>query len=222
MTAIPFRSVVFDLDGTLIDSAPDIARAVNRTLAAYDRPALSVDQVRGMVGDGAGMLLRCAWQATGAPLAEERAADVLARFIELYAEDTADPSCFYPGVPATLAALAEAGVALGLCTNKPERVTRKLLAPLGLEATFAAVAGGDTLPFRKPDGRHLTWVIERTGGGAAAMVGDGINDVKAARAAGVPVVAVSFGYPRMAVAELGADVVIDRFDELPDALRKLA
>lgn len=220
---VPFDTVVFDLDGTLIDSAPDIARAVDDTLAQFGRPPVGVERVRGMIGDGATMLLKRALQATGGEPAEPAALDdVLRRFLDIYFEQSAEPSCLYPGVTGTLEALDAAGVRLGLCTNKPERITRKLLDLLGIAPLFAAVAGGDTLPYKKPDGRHLAWVIDRLGGGSAAMVGDNANDVKAARGAGVPVVAVSFGYPRMPLEELGADIVIDRFDELPGALRRLA
>ena len=206
----------------LFRSAPDITRALNRTLAAYGRPALGVDAVRGMVGDGSANLVRQAFAATGAAVAEADLAAALARYLDTYFAETADPSCLYPGVADTLQALHAAGIRLGLCTNKPERITRKLLGLLDLAPLFAAVAGGDTLPVRKPDGRHLAWVVDALGGGPAAMVGDNANDVKAARAVGIPVVAVSYGYPRMPVAELGADLVIDRFADLPAALARLA
>ncbi|WP_029010204.1 phosphoglycolate phosphatase [Azospirillum halopraeferens] len=213
--------LVFDLDGTLIDSAPDIARAVNATLAGHGRRALSVAEVRGMVGDGSASLLRQAFAATGAPLDEGGVQEALARYLDIYFAQSAEPSCLYPGVAPTLGALHAAGIALGLCTNKPERIARKLLDLLDLARLFGAVAGGDTLPVRKPDGRPLARVIDALGGGPAAMVGDNANDVKAARAVGIPVVAVSYGYPRMAVADLGADLVIDRFADLPAALARL-
>jgi phosphoglycolate phosphatase len=214
--------VAFDLDGTLIDSAPDIARALGRTLASFGRAGLTVPQVRAMVGDGSAMLLRQAFRATGPDLADDMVAEALARYLDIYFEEPVDPACLFPGVRETLSALHDAGVRLGMCTNKPERITRKFLRELGLTALFPAVAGGDTLPVRKPDGRHLAWVLERLGEGPAAMVGDNANDVKAARAVGIPVVAVSFGYPRMPVADLGADIVIDRFADLPAALGRLA
>ena len=221
----PFQALVFDLDGTLIDSAPDMTRVLNRTLAEFGRPALTEAQVRTMVGDGSAMLVRQAFAATGAPLEGEAVQPVLSHYLDTYYDD-AEPPVLYAGVAETLAALAGRGVRMGLCTNEPERVTRKLLGMLELEGLFDAVAGGDTLPVKKPDGRHLTWVLERldaTGQPVrAAMIGDNANDVKAARSAGVPVVAMSYGYPRMPVEELGADLILDRFADLPDGLLRMA
>lgn len=216
-------AVIFDLDGTLIDSAPDIGAALNRFLVRHGRPPVTDAQVRSMIGDGAGNLLRYAFAATGAPLEPGGEARLLPDFLDDYEAQPADPRTLYPGVPGTLEALAAAGIALGLCTNKPERVTRVVLEQVGLATRFSAVAGGDTLAFRKPDGRHLAWVAERLGAApdASVMVGDNANDVGAARAAGMPVIAVSYGYPRMPVAELGADLVIDRFADLPGALARL-
>ncbi|CAO3374319.1 HAD-IA family hydrolase [Azospirillum argentinense] len=218
--AIPFAAVVFDLDGTLIDSARDMTRVLNRTLSRFARPALSEAQVRGMVGDGSAALVRQAFAATGDALTEDTLKSALADYLDDYFQDD-EPPVLYPGVPDTLAMLAESGVRLGLCTNKPERITRKLLGALGLAPLFGALAGGDTLPVKKPDGRHVSWVVEALGGGRAAMVGDNRNDVAAARAAGVPVVAMTYGYPRMPVQELGADILLDRIADLPDALRRL-
>lgn len=220
-TAAPLRAVVFDLDGTLIDSAPDLGRALNDVLAHYGRPPVTADQVRGMVGDGAAMLVRRGWAATGGLPSEERLEESRRRFLDVYLAQTVSPTCLYPGAVEALDRLAARGIALGLCTNKPDRATRKILDLLDLSRRFGVVAGGDTLPVRKPDGRHVAWVVERLGGGPAAMVGDNANDVKAARAAGLPVVAVSFGYPRMPVAELGADRVIDRLADLDEALAGL-
>lgn len=217
-----FPNLVFDFDGTLIDSVADITQALNATLALYGRAALTVAQVRTMVGDGSGTLLRTAFRATGEPIPEEALPDVLKRYSDIYLEHPADASCIYPGVAETLGALAESGIRLGLCTNKPERISRRILDMIGLAPLFGAVAGGDTLPVRKPDGRPVAWVMEQLGGGPAAMVGDGINDVLSARGAGIPVVLVSYGYPRGDVRTLGADVIIDRFAELPAALERLA
>lgn len=223
LSPLPFDCVVFDLDGTLIDSAADIARVVNRTLAEIGRSPVSEEQIRGLVGDGAQNLLRAVLRLTGSgeEPSDATVAELYTRFVEYYYEEAASPACLYKGVPETLADLAARGVALGVCTNKPEKVTRRVLELIGLAPLFSAVAGGDTLPVRKPDGRHLAWVIEKLGGGRAAMVGDSSNDVKVARSAGIPVVAVSYGYPRAPVSELGADAVIDGFGELPRALQRL-
>lgn len=218
----PFDVIVFDLDGTLIDSAPDITRALNRTLAAFGRRKLSEAEVRAMVGDGASGLIRQALEATGGAAVDPAAAEAaLKHYLDSYFDEDADVDCLYPGVIETLEGLAATGLRLGLCTNKSERISRKLMGLLDIERFFIAVAGGDTTGFRKPDPRHLAHVVEAAGGGRAAMVGDNANDVKAAKGLGVPVVAVSYGYPRMPVADLGADAVIDRFADLPEALRRV-
>lgn len=220
-----FSAIVFDLDGTLIDSAPDIARILNLTLAHHGRPTLSVEATRSMVGDGSANLIRAAFAATGAPLTENELGPVLQHYLDTYFDDD-QPSALYPGVAETLQGFADRGIRLGLCTNKPERVSRKLLDLLGLAPLFGAVAGGDTLPVKKPDGRHIAWVLEQLGEdpatARAVMVGDNGNDVKAAREVGIPVVAMSYGYPRMPVEELGADLILDRFADLPEALIRLS
>jgi len=215
-------AVVFDLDGTLIDSAPEIAGALNAVLATHGRPAVARDKVIAMIGDGSAMLLRRGFDATGGPPPDFDAA--LARFVDIYDAWPVDPAQVYPGVAETLAHLRRAGLKIGLCTNKPERVTRSVLTALGLIDAFDAIAGGDTLHARKPDPAHLGWVVDRLGVAkvGAVMVGDNANDVAAARGYGIPVVAVSYGYPRMAVADLGADAVIDRMTDLPAALAALA
>jgi len=214
------QAVVFDLDGTLIDSAPDITVAINRLLDRYGRPHISVAQVRGMVGDGAPVLLRRVFAASGAPLDPEEAPEIYATFLDFYESQSASPDSIFPGVLETLDILLARGLLLGLCTNKPERVTIEVLDQLDLARFFRAVAGGDTLPVRKPDGGHVSWVVERLGAapGTAVMVGDNHNDVAAARGAGIPVIACSYGYPHVPVAEMGADAIIDHFSDLPAVL----
>lgn len=217
-------AVVFDLDGTLIDSAPEIAGALNALLGELGLPALAPERVRDMIGDGSAVLVaRGLEAAAGAPAQPSDHAAALSRFLEIYEGWPADPAQVYPGVPETLDRLLAAGLRLGLCTNKPGRVTRAVLAALGLAPRFAAVAGGDSLPFRKPDPRHLAHVLDALGAAPAraAMVGDNAHDVAAARGLGVAAVAVSYGYPRMPVGALGADAVVDRFADLPDALARL-
>jgi phosphoglycolate phosphatase len=218
------QAVIFDLDGTLIDSAPDITAAVNKLLTRYGRPTIGVEQVRGMVGDGAPILLRRAFAATGAAIDLAASEEIYQTFLDYYESQPSSPDSIFPGVPETLDLLLERGLKLGLCTNKPERVTIEVLAQLDLARFFQSVAGGDTLPVRKPDGGHVSWVMEQLGARAdsAVMVGDNHNDIAAARGAGIPVIAVSYGYPHFPTSEMGADAIIDHFTELPAMLDTLA
>jgi phosphoglycolate phosphatase len=221
-----FATIVFDLDGTLADTMPDILSALNRVLAEEGLRAVSRDEGRVMVGGGARVLMEKALAVTAPhPLPEPTIDDYYARFLAYYDAEPALRSRPFPGVIETLAALRADGCRLGVCTNKPHCLTLEVLAGLGLAEFFGeAVLGGDALAVRKPDPRHLRAVIARAGAedGASVMVGDSETDVAAARAAGVPVVAVSFGYSVLPAAELGADILIDRFDELGAALDRLA
>jgi phosphoglycolate phosphatase len=220
-------AIIFDLDGTLIDSAPDIGGALNRLLAEHGRLPIATAALRAMIGDGSAELVRRAFAATGEPLPDQHLAPVVGRYIDIYAGYPVSPGCVYPGVIETLKALAASGIRLGLCTNKPARVVAGLLPALKLASYFGVVCGGDTLSARKPDPAPLLWALDRLGLPAAeaparaVMVGDGRNDVLAARAAGVPVVAVSYGYSRVPAAELGADLVINQFSQLREALDRL-
>ena len=220
----PVRTaLIFDLDGTLIDSVPDMIIAINRLLAPLGRRPLTTGELREMVGDGATELVRRAFAATGAALAPEAERATVDRYIDLYAEHPAARSAFYPGVPETLDALAAAGHRMALCTNKPERVMRPLLDILGLAGRFEVILGAGVLAARKPDPAPVRWVLERLGvpPARALMVGDSRADVLSAQAAGVRVVAVSYGYTKLPATELGADAVIDRFDELPGVVALL-
>lgn len=212
--------VVFDLDGTLIDSVPDVRNALNVMLGGRGRRQLAPDEVALMVGEGARVMIGRALEATGGAVADPDA--VLTEYLVAYAARPVVDTVIYPGAVAALARLAEAGCLLGICTNKPEEITRLVLDGLGLTRFFAAIIGGDSLPFRKPDPRHVTTTLERMGGdGPAFYVGDSETDVAAARGAGLPVVAVSFGYSKGGTEALGADVVIDHFDQLDAALAEL-
>jgi phosphoglycolate phosphatase len=214
-------AVLFDLDGTLVDSEPDLRAALNDMLAAEGRRPLIRDEVKPMIGDGAAMLVDRAFRATGAALAVAGQAAATARFLALYEPRAARLTRPYPGVTAALTELAGAGLRLGLCTNKPERATRLLLAELGLARFFAAIVGGDTLPgLRKPDPRLAFALLDRLAvpPASAVYVGDHENDLATARAAGLPVILFSGGYARAPVATLGADAVIDDFSRLPQAL----
>jgi phosphoglycolate phosphatase len=220
MTSLRFRTVVFDLDGTLVDTAPDLTAALNHALGALGRPPVSAESVRAMVGHGARALLQKGLDATGGatPALVEEGFPV---FLAHYEAHIADGSRPYPGLELQLDRLAGTGVSLAICTNKLEGLARRLVSALGWEGRFAAIVGGDTLPERKPDPRPVWEAVARAGGGPAAFVGDSITDTTAARNASLPCVAVTFGFSDRFPAELGADRLIDRYDELWDALARL-
>ena len=221
MPALPFDVVAFDLDGTLADTAPDLAAALNHALAALGRPDVAPEEVRHLVGHGARALLRRGLEASGG--APEELVDAgFPIFIHHYGANICRGTRPYPGIEEALDALRDRGVKLAVCTNKPERLTHRLLEALGWSARFDAVVGGDTLPVRKPDPAPLFEAIARAGGGRAAFVGDSITDADTAKAAGLPFVAVSFGFLDRPVEQLGADAVIDHFQELLPALSRLA
>ncbi|HEX9954598.1 MAG TPA: phosphoglycolate phosphatase [Allosphingosinicella sp.] len=221
MTPLPFRTIAFDLDGTLADTSPDIAAAVNRVLGHFGRAAIPAEAIRGLIGDGAKSLLRKALSVSGdAPDALVDEAYPL--YLDFYAADICRGTHPYPGVEAALDALSTQGIALALCTNKPERLTALLTEALGWQGRFAASVSGDSLPTRKPDPAMLHEAIARAGGGPAAYVGDSMVDAETARAAGVPFVAVSFGFSDRPATAFGADGVIDHFDALGGALAHLA
>jgi phosphoglycolate phosphatase len=219
----PPPTIVFDLDGTLVDTAGDLVSTLNAILARENVPPVDFDTAVAMVGSGARAMLQSAFAACGRDLTPERLEALFEDFLALYDDHLVDTSKPYPGVDAALDGLIAGGWRLAVCTNKTHRPAIKLLGLLGLVDRFAAITGQDTFSFRKPDPRHLTETIRRVGGDIAdaVMVGDSATDVDTAIAAGVPVVAVTFGYSATPVAELGATVLIDHFDELHDAVAKL-
>jgi phosphoglycolate phosphatase len=218
---IPFNVVAFDLDGTLADTGPDLAAALNHALVRLGRREVPAEEVRHLVGNGARALLRRGLAATGeAP--EELVETGFPIFIDYYLDHICVGTRPYEGIEAALDRLASQGVRLALCTNKAEVLTFALLDALGWSGRFDSVVGGDTLPVRKPDPAPLFEAIARAGGGRAAFVGDSITDADTAKAAGLPFVAVSFGFSDRPVAQLGADAVIDRYEELESALASLS
>jgi phosphoglycolate phosphatase len=214
-------AVVFDLDGTIADTAPDLVRATNQALASAGYPHATETVIRPAVAYGARAMVAEALKSLGRTPDEQEVADLAERMVMHYDADIAAASAFYPGFEETLDRLAAAGVRLGVCTNKREVLARKLLAELGVLGRFQALAGGDTFPFRKPDPRHLLTVIEALGAtpGRSVMVGDTEADAGAARGAGVFCVAVTFGYSPVPAASLGADAVISHFNQLESVLR---
>lgn len=191
----PYSLVVFDLDGTLVDSASDIAEAVNRTLADWSLPRVEEAAIRGWIGDGARALVASAFAHAGKAVDLD---EVMPGFMVHYAECLLLYPTVYPGVVETLRALRERGVAVAVCTNKPERFVRPLLDALDLGGYFEVIVGGDTLPERKPSAAPLLHVVDRFGlqVSQCLMVGDSATDVQTAAAADMPMALVTYGYLR--------------------------
>jgi phosphoglycolate phosphatase len=212
------RHLIFDLDGTLVDSAPDLTTALNGLLKELGKPPLAESTVRAMVGDGAGVLVQRGLAASG--LAGTDQPSALKRFLALYRDCLIDKTRAYPDVEAVLERLTAQGHKLGICTNKPRDPTLRILKALKLDRFFGTVIGGDTLPKRKPDPEPLLVAIAGVGGTAAtaAMIGDSANDVLCARAASVTAILIPSDYGNPAE---DADLKLARFSELPEALANL-
>lgn len=218
----PFPIVGFDLDGTLLDTSGDLAAATNHALVAGGRRSMAAAALMPLVGGGARHLLARALEGSGG--ADDTEVDrLLPLLLDYYAANIAVHTRPFPHAVETLDALRARGVQCALATNKRESFTHDLLGRLGLLDRFAAIVGGDTLGAgrAKPKPDMIMAMIEQCGGGRTAFVGDSIYDVEAARAAGVPVVACSFGYSDRPARALGADAVIDGFDRLIPALEQI-
>jgi phosphoglycolate phosphatase len=208
------KAIIFDLDGTLVDSARDLQDATNALLVEEGLRSISLAEVKSMIGDGVAKLVERAIEATGGDLT--RLPILVLRFLEIYEANASHHTEAYPGVRNTLEGLSSMGLPLAVVTNKPYSATIDILEALGLSAFFGAVIGGDTLPERKPHPAPILLALERLGVSpkAALMVGDNYHDVQAARAAGVRAFAVTYGYSHKPHAELGADRLIDTMSEL--------
>lgn len=217
----PLAGIIFDLDGTLVDSAPDICNALNTYLKRLGRRPLSLDETKTALGDGAASLLQRSLGLTGDAVGYAALAEHVRAFITLYRDIPADPAQIYPHVTSVLQRFHAGNIDLGLCTNKPEVSTLKLLDDLALSRYFGAVAGGDTFAVRKPDPGHIRGVVERLGAEVSrcVMVGDSINDLLAAQGLNMPCIIVNYGYGNSAA--LQADAVIDDFSLLPETLTRL-
>ena len=215
------KAVVVDLDGTLIDSLGDIAAALNRLLDQEGRKSLALDQVETLVGEGVNVLIQGAWTLTGAALTAPGVKPMVERYLDLYFEEPSKRTIVFDGVPAMLQALKARGLKVGVCTNKPDKITLKVLQNLGLSDLIDGVVGGD-FPRRKPDGEHLLETLRCLNADpkASLYVGDSGTDVAAARAAQVPIVCVGFGYSHGPVTGLGADWIINDFND-PEQLYRI-
>ncbi|TPI44295.1 phosphoglycolate phosphatase [Mesorhizobium sp. B3-1-6] len=217
------RAILFDLDGTLIDSAPDIAAAVNELLAGRDLPPLSVDRVRAMIGGGVMKLVERAFAASGSPLTGSVLEEANRDMAPIYRRHLTGLTKLMPGVREVLTHFHLNGTAMGVATNKPQLATREILLHFHLTEYLGAIVGGDAVTNLKPAPDALLLALDQLGVEPyeALMVGDSISDVGAARAAGMPVVLLRGGYTHVPVEELGADLVCDSLLDLPSAMRRL-
>lgn len=213
-------TLVFDLDGTLIDTAPDLIRATNHVLGQAGLPAVPGAEIRPYVSFGARRMIERGLELNGIIRPAADVDGLFEQFIAFYAGNIAAESQPYPSLRRTLDELVCAGATLAVCTNKREDLSRQLLSELGMTQHFAAICGRDTFPVCKPHPDHLTGTIGKAGGDPrnAVMVGDSNTDVSTANAAGIPVIGVTFGYTDVPMRQLNADAVIDHYDEFPAAL----
>lgn len=221
---IPIPTVVFDLDGTLVDTAPDLMAGLNHVLAVEGMAPVHYDDMTFLVGQGARAMIERGFKLRNRSVEPARLAELLDLFIDHYLSGMPGESRPFAGVVASLDALKMNGFRLAVCTNKLERLTHPLLSGLKLDGYFDAVAGGDTFDVRKPEPGHILKTIERAGGDPAhaIMVGDSVNDILAAQKAGLPSIAVPFGYSDVPVEALSPTRIINHFDELtPELVREL-
>ncbi len=214
---------VFDLDGTLADTAGDLVGTLNVILEREGLSPLPVRKARDMIGAGARALIERGFEAAGKELTPGHLDELFRQFMVHYGENICIRTRLYPGVTAALDRLEAAGFILAVCTNKVEEHSVKLLRELGIGRRFAANCGRDTFAYFKPDPRHLLLTIERAGGNPAqaVMVGDSRTDIVTAQNAGIPVVAVPFGYTEVPVRDLNPDLVVDHFDGLFAAVQRI-
>ena len=223
MTHSPL-AILFDLDGTLVDTAPDLLASLNAVLTGAGHRAVKPTELRSMVGHGVKWLFERAFEETGTLVSAEELERYSSEFMAHYRENIAKESRPFPGVVETLKRLADEGAKLGVCSNKPQELTDLLLAQLDLARHFGAVYGGGKAAHNKPAPDHVLELVDALEGsrGRAVLIGDSTVDVAAARAAGIPVIVMSYGYTPVAAHEMGADAVADDFSALPELISRLA
>jgi phosphoglycolate phosphatase len=223
LQALAGATLAFDLDGTLVDSAPDLVGTLNVILEQEGVAPLPFTEARALIGHGARRLMERGFAAQGLSVKPDAMPELFARFIAHYEAHIADESRPFAGVPEALAQMKAAGARLVVCTNKLTGLSRQVLDALDLSRFFDAVVGADSAPAAKPDARHLLAAVAAAGGdpARAVMVGDAATDAGAARAAKVPLILVTFGYTEVPAADLGPDILLDRFEDMPGACARL-
>ena len=212
---MPVEALIFDLDGTLVDTAPDLMAATNHVMKTLKRRPITMDEVRSFVGHGARALIARGCEATGDTVDARAIESLYQEFVIYYAANIAEESKPYPGVIEFLDRARASGLAMGICTNKLESLSVRLVHALGLAPYFGAIVGPDTIGVAKPDPRPFQETLQRLGktGAAAIMLGDSETDILTAQNVGVPVIAVSFGYSIQHVSHFKPDFVIDHYDK---------
>jgi phosphoglycolate phosphatase len=214
------HAVIFDLDGTLVDTAPDLMAATNHVLAMLKRRAITMTEVRSFVGYGAKKLIERGVAATGDEIGEQAMGYYHAEFLRYYECNIAAGSFAFPGAVALLERLKARGTPMGVCTNKLEGLSVSLLDALDLSGYFGAVVGPDTINVAKPDPAPYRETLRRLGATQSLMVGDSETDILTARAAGVPIIAVTFGYTQKHVSHFNPDFIVSHFDEMWPIIEK--
>jgi len=219
----PSPALIFDLDGTLVDTAPDILNALNYVLVREGRRPVTRADLRHLVGHGARTMFAEAFTITGGPLPDSHVVALIDDYIAHYRAHIADESRPFPRVEETLVCFTGAGARLGVLTNKPQELAVPLLETLGLAKYFVAIHGAGRFDYSKPDARVFHHVVDEMGGGGAGalMIGDSTTDAKTARAAGVPLILLTYGYTPDPVETLGADAIAGDFAELPDLVARI-
>ncbi|MEM9279147.1 MAG: HAD hydrolase-like protein [Pseudomonadota bacterium] len=218
------NTVIFDLDGTLADTAPDLIGTLNRIIAPYEVPQVDLKQVGQIVGHGAKAMIRKAFEIGGKDLQPELQEALFADFLEDYSANIANETRLFDGLLDAMGILKEDGFTFCVCTNKMESLARILVSELGVSDHFSALTGGDTFAFKKPDPRHLEETVRLMGReiGSAIMVGDSSTDINAAINAGIPSIAVTFGYSDQPPNSLGATRIISHYSELHQTIMDIS
>lgn len=218
------RLIIFDLDGTLADTAPDLISTLNRITAPFDLAPTKQLNFGNLIGQGARAMIQRAFELNNIALDEPLLDDLFEQFLVDYAANIAVETRLFDGAIEVIAQLEQSGDLLAVCTNKTEFLARRLLDQLGISQYFASVTGGNSFAFRKPDGRHILETIKLAGGDktSSIMIGDSNADIQAAKNAGIPSIAVTFGYSDQPAESLGADAIVSTYSELTIALDKLS
>jgi phosphoglycolate phosphatase len=221
---MPAPTIVFDLDGTLVDTAPDLVDTLNVIFAQEGFAPLAYEKARSLVGGGARLMIARGFNAQGLVLSQNKLEQLFKDFIAHYSEHLTERSRPFPGIADALDLLAARGCSFAVCTNKLEALSIRLLGELELSDRFVAICGQDTFGMQKPDPEILRRTIKAAGGRpeTTVMIGDSVTDIRTARAAGVPVIAVDFGYSERPIAEFGPDRLISHFSQLPDAISAIS